>query len=633
MLPELPERLGGHGGPACGPRDWAPADRRACDRGARGAGRRREFRGHRSYGRSRRAWLGGLLERPNAIPSHDTARRVLIDPEAFERGFLAWTRRAFVTGVRHGRSSRAFVTGDGECEGECEGDGVPPQIAVDGRTLRRTLDRRRGPAPLHRVGALGMSSGLVLAQRRVAGKGGGPVVLSELLAGLDVRGAPISLGAASCHPSAAGAIAARGADCPIALKGASRALHAAARAWFGPARLCDRWRAAPPRGRHGWASRSGRRAGACSWPTRRSGRGRGSSPPPGPARPGPARVLAVKTLRVVENPAPGAPQGVSREVRCDLDPLGDGRDPCRRRGSRAPGRREPPIPGQLHRVLDTGTGRGPRAGAGAGPPRRRQPRRAAPHRPHPRARRRRPLGQPEGQAQDDRSRRRLHRPPRRSGSPCASRGMTPASATETPPGASRAGGARRRRPANGPRPVVRDRGRPRAACGHGGHESIPKTSPTTLELTTTDIALEDLAFHELNARAGTAARDDEDEGVPEPAASIMERGLLNPLVVQRTGKAWGGPCRRPSPRGAASSRGRRGREGLDPAQQGPMPRAGGRRRRGDRRDARRERHAARHEPHRRVRGPRAHDGGGAQLGPAWAEARREYDWQEMRSYG
>ena len=44
------------------------------------------------YGRSKLAWLRTFLELPNGIPSHDTFRRVfmLIDPDAFERGFAAW---------------------------------------------------------------------------------------------------------------------------------------------------------------------------------------------------------------------------------------------------------------------------------------------------------------------------------------------------------------------------------------------------------------------------------------------------------------------------------------------------------------------------------------------------------------
>ena len=63
------------------------------------------------------------------------------------------------------------------------------------------------------------------------------------------------------------------------------------------------------------------------------------------------------------------------------------------------------------------------------------------------------------------------------------------------------------------------------------------------ELTATEVALKDLAVHELNARgrgdgaAGSTAHAAED--VAELAASILELGLLNPLIVQRAGKAWG----------------------------------------------------------------------------------------------
>ena len=62
---------------------------------------------------------------------------------------------------------------------------------------------------------------------------------------------------------------------------------------------------------------------------------------------------------------------------------------------------------------------------------------------------------------------------------------------------------------------------------------------TAPELTATEVALKDLAVHELNARAQGAAHEATDEGVAELAASIAELGLLNPLIVQRAGKAWG----------------------------------------------------------------------------------------------
>src|SRR5690349_21508507 len=46
------------------------------------------------YGRSKLGWLRTFLDLPNGIPSHDTFRSVfmLIDPDAFERGFAARVR-------------------------------------------------------------------------------------------------------------------------------------------------------------------------------------------------------------------------------------------------------------------------------------------------------------------------------------------------------------------------------------------------------------------------------------------------------------------------------------------------------------------------------------------------------------
>src|SRR5215212_10989077 len=103
------------------------------------------------YGRCKRRWLEGFLELPNGIPSHDTFRRIftLIDPEAFERSFLAWVRAVF-------RPE----------------EGVLRQVAIDGKTVRRSFDRQKGRSPLHLVSAYATKHGLVLAQRAAEGKGG-----------------------------------------------------------------------------------------------------------------------------------------------------------------------------------------------------------------------------------------------------------------------------------------------------------------------------------------------------------------------------------------------------------------------------------------------------------------------------
>ena len=73
------------------------------------------------YGRCKHEWLARFLALPNGIPSHDTFRRVLmlVDPDAFERPFLGWVRAVF----------------------RPEAD-APRQVAVDGKTVRRSFDRR-----------------------------------------------------------------------------------------------------------------------------------------------------------------------------------------------------------------------------------------------------------------------------------------------------------------------------------------------------------------------------------------------------------------------------------------------------------------------------------------------------------
>ncbi len=70
------------------------------------------------YGKHKEKWLLGFLALPNGIPSHDTFRRVfmLIDAQQFEACFLAWTRAVFL---------------------------APRQIAVHGKTMRRSFDRRK----------------------------------------------------------------------------------------------------------------------------------------------------------------------------------------------------------------------------------------------------------------------------------------------------------------------------------------------------------------------------------------------------------------------------------------------------------------------------------------------------------
>src|ERR671917_1618716 len=110
------------------------------------------------YGRSKLAWLRTFLALPNGIPSHDTFRRVFmpIDPDAFEAGFAAWA----------GSLAAGFER---------------EMVAIDGKTLRRSFDRKRGHAPLHLVSAWASEQDLVLGQRCVDGKSNEITAIPELM--------------------------------------------------------------------------------------------------------------------------------------------------------------------------------------------------------------------------------------------------------------------------------------------------------------------------------------------------------------------------------------------------------------------------------------------------------------------
>ena len=150
------------------------------------------------YGRCKRDWLQRFLELPGGIPSHDTFRRVLmlIDPDCFERCFLGWVRAVFQPDAA-----------------------APRQIAIDGKAVRRSFDRKHGCSPLHLVSAFATEQGLVLAQRAVANQGGELAVLPDVLDGLDLRGCLVSLDALACQPAVAERVVSRGGDYLITLKG------------------------------------------------------------------------------------------------------------------------------------------------------------------------------------------------------------------------------------------------------------------------------------------------------------------------------------------------------------------------------------------------------------------------------
>src|ERR687889_1320932 len=156
------------------------------------------------YGRSKLAWLRTFLELPNGIPSHDTFRRVfmLIDPEAFEAGFSAWA----------GSLAAGFKR---------------EVVAIDGKTLRRSFDRKHEHAPLHLVSAWASEQDLVPGQRCVGDKSNEITAIPEPLDRLALEDSIVTVDAMGCQTAIAERILARGADYLLTLKANHPLAHAA----------------------------------------------------------------------------------------------------------------------------------------------------------------------------------------------------------------------------------------------------------------------------------------------------------------------------------------------------------------------------------------------------------------------
>jgi predicted transposase YbfD/YdcC len=99
----------------------------------------------------------------------------------------------------------------------------PDFIAIDGKTARRTHDKRKGTKALHTLSAYATTARLVLAQRSVAEKSNEITAIPELLDDLatagQLKGALVSIDAMGCQTEIADRIVAHRADYLLALKG------------------------------------------------------------------------------------------------------------------------------------------------------------------------------------------------------------------------------------------------------------------------------------------------------------------------------------------------------------------------------------------------------------------------------
>jgi predicted transposase YbfD/YdcC len=147
------------------------------------------------WGEANEDWLRTLLGLPNGIPSHDTFGNVFarLDSNEFKKCFISW-----VESIREATDEEV--------------------IAIDGKTLRRSHNRRLGQGAIHLVSAWARSNRLTLGQVKVDEKSNEITAIPELLRLLHLKGCIVTIDAMGTQKGIAELICEKGADYVLALK-------------------------------------------------------------------------------------------------------------------------------------------------------------------------------------------------------------------------------------------------------------------------------------------------------------------------------------------------------------------------------------------------------------------------------
>src|SRR5512144_1063763 len=124
----------------------------------------------------KQALLVQVLDLPHGIPRKDVFRRVLmaVRPSAFRACFANWLRSLRSAAVAETAVDR-------------------PVLPVDGKTLRRSHDRRKGLGALHLVSVWASEYGLSLGQLACDEESNEITAIPELLKRVDIKGAIITI--------------------------------------------------------------------------------------------------------------------------------------------------------------------------------------------------------------------------------------------------------------------------------------------------------------------------------------------------------------------------------------------------------------------------------------------------------
>jgi predicted transposase YbfD/YdcC len=156
----------------------------------------------RDFCAEREAELRAVLGLPSGIPSADTLRRVMgaMDPRTLAHVLTTWT--------------------DALCQTL-----AGKQVAIDGKTIRGTMEAANGESAIHVVNAWVCEHQMVLGQYATDVKSNEITAIPKLIELLSLRGSTVTIDAMGCQKGIAKAIVDKGADYIFGLKSNQPSLH------------------------------------------------------------------------------------------------------------------------------------------------------------------------------------------------------------------------------------------------------------------------------------------------------------------------------------------------------------------------------------------------------------------------
>ena len=168
------------------------------------------------FGRTKLEWLRRYVPLANGIPVDDTIARIIsaLSVSGCQDCFLSWMEHVV----------------------ELSDDEI---IALDGKTHRRSHDRKRGVKALHMVSAWACWNGVVLGQVKTDEKSNEITAVPELLEKLELSGCIVTLDAMGCQRAIAKQVKEGGGDYVLSLKRNQPELAREVREYFEAAREED----------------------------------------------------------------------------------------------------------------------------------------------------------------------------------------------------------------------------------------------------------------------------------------------------------------------------------------------------------------------------------------------------------